>query len=381
MGFIFFYLMIFISDASAYGSPKDIVIHDTAFFARILSYLKYDEIVGLKRVKKPTSSQWLAVRIAGSGSDLQLVLRNQYISDKKFTNILKNECFQYVKKCNLSGSFFDVKWLQQLPSLEVLALADVEIISGDYFLRFQEWILGVLERFPSLKTLDLSGNAIESMDAFSHFLDAQGFTRLETLILRDGGIVDDPMEHLVHFPSLKTLDLGNNNICGLGHWWDDSSIPSESCFPHLETLILENNYLDRTSIPFLALLPALKFLSLSENQHIGDDGLRHFFELVGLRGFSSIKRLELCDVGLEDLSIINLNLLGALNYLTLGGNSFHRGGIVRFLDLYSERFAKIQEVILSDDHSSCFLFMLTQVVFERKPGNICMLNQQGSKRK
>jgi len=185
------------------------------------------------------------------------------------------------------------------------------------------------------------------------------------------------MEHLVHFPSLKTLDLGNNNFYGLCHWWDDSSIPSESCFPHLETLILENNHL----IPFLALLPALKFLSLSENQHIGDDGLRHFFELVGLRGFSSIKRLELHDVGLEDLSVINLNLLGALNYLTLGGNSFHRGGIVRFLDLYGERFAKIQEFILSDDHFSCFLFMLTQVVFERKAGNLCMLNQQGSKRK
>ena len=378
----FFSFLLFPMIVSVYGSPKDVVIDDVNCFSHILIYLKYREIVGLKLVKKSHPVQLHAASLACSENDLELVIQDKRISEAAFANILRNECFQHVKKLDFHGSLFDIKWLERMPDkIEILSLAYVNIFSGENFIKFHEWISIVLKRFSCLKKLDLSGNFIgDSMIEFGR-LDSQAFTHLETLIVKDCGISSDPMEHLVHCSSLKTLDLSHNNIYHLCSWFLDAAAghristlrfhetfmelieqdPSFSIpyFPHLESLILEDNRLHDYTMQALALLPQLKLLNLNNNSKIGDTGLCNFFQLLVFYDFSKIETLDLCSIGLQDLSALNLKLLPALSYLALGGNSFHREGVSRFLDLYREYFLKIKHVILSDDEdSSRLVFML-----------------------
>jgi len=374
--FSFFYFILSVGSMTSYGSPKDAVINDRAFFSRILSYLKYREIVSLKSVKKCKSSQLHAASLACSENDQELVIRNQDNLDETFASILKNECFQYIKQLNLSGSFFDIKWLERMPgNIEALYLAYVEIRSGENLLPFHQWICVVLKKFPNLKVLDLSGNAIrESIQEFSHFSESTCLMHLETLILRDNGINHDPMEYLVHFPSIKKLDLGDNEIYDLGGWslrdvthsdisgahfskvlefiMDSRPDFSISYFPNLETIILEDNRIQKSSMSFLALLPELKFLNLNNNHQIKDSGLHNFFQFITSHGGSKIEKLELRGIGLTDMSVINLELLPALRYLDLGRNQFHQRGIDRFLILYGEIFLKIEKAISHQDYDA-----------------------------
>ncbi|XP_055921081.1 protein artichoke [Eupeodes corollae] len=190
-----------------------------------------------------------------------------------------------------------------LPSLTELYLNDNRITEIKY---------GAFYRTPNLKRVYLHNNHIKKIHPES-FLQKSG-TGIENLFIYHNEIerVDELRSLLDSLPTLKFLDISNNNLV---------SIPFGVLRGHgtLEQLHLNNNNIRSIGRDAFMAMPALRELRLRNNS-LSDNLPRPFWNLPGLMGLDlSQNQLEIIDSsllnGLPSLRRLDLseNLLSKIN--------------------------------------------------------------------
>ncbi|KAL3511917.1 hypothetical protein ACH5RR_024634 [Cinchona calisaya] len=230
--------------------------------------------------------------------------------DYNYFNISIIPCITAIpalKTLSLAGNYFltglfSVEDCGQLASLE-----NLESLNLDYN-GFNISIIPCVTSIPALKTLSLAGNNLEGVFPVEDCGQLASLENLESLNLDYNGFNISIIPCVTSIPALKTLSLAGNNLEGV--------FPVEDCgqlasLENLESLNLDDNYFNISIIPCITAIPALKTLSLAENNLEGVFPVEEFNHLTqlknlnlsytGLQGPLSFKELKL-----EKLEVLNL---------------------------------------------------------------------------
>ncbi|MFP4484624.1 MAG: CotH kinase family protein [Spirochaetaceae bacterium] len=178
-------------------------------------------------------------------------------------------------------------------------LTDLEQITHLDAARYGIRDISEIDMLSNLRTLDLSGNEIESLRPLREL------ERLEELRLADFGLesADEVIpEHDGRFPTLVRLNLENNRSL--------RDIEALSRLTALQNLSLRNTAVD--DIQVIGELTALRVLDLRETPLAGVD-------LDALRRLTALERLNLRETGIRDVAF--LHGLSGLRYLNLHSNA------------------------------------------------------------
>ncbi|MDX1810988.1 MAG: leucine-rich repeat domain-containing protein, partial [Gammaproteobacteria bacterium] len=176
-----------------------------------------------------------------------------YCSDQGITNISGIENFINLESLDLSSNpinAFDATSAPALLNLSKLLYLNIAHTNTTDLssLALLSLVFPTLDlTFPSLETLDVSGNLLTSVP------DVPYFPNLNYLNVSDNNLTAIPVLNSVS--NLATLNLSLNNI---------TTIPATLPYSHLYSLVLEDNAI--TSVPDLSGLPMLQDLYLSNNQ-------------------------------------------------------------------------------------------------------------------
>ncbi|MFO8042956.1 MAG: CotH kinase family protein [Alkalispirochaeta sp.] len=178
-------------------------------------------------------------------------------------------------------------------------LADIEQITHLDGARFEIRDLSDIQLLSNVRSLDLSGNPIESLRPLNDL------ERLEDLRLADTDLESTDQLQLTHgsgSPSLVALDLQNNR--------ELRDIQSLRQLSTLRELSLRNTAVDNLSA--IGELTALRALDLRETPLAEVD-------LTPLRRLTALERLNLRETGVRDVAV--LHDLAGLRYLNLHSNA------------------------------------------------------------
>lgn len=202
--------------------------------------------------------------------------------------------------------------------------------------------LACLKGLTSIEALGLAGNKITDT-GLSHL---QGLLKIRILYLSATQITDAGLDQLKGFAELEDLNLRRTNITGKGlvalHSLKNlKSIDLSECpvsddiiknlakLKGLETVAIAHfglpvegyNSLTGKQLSDLSKLPSLRYLDLSRNRGIRNEGLKHLKDLTALKG------LSLAWVGIGDEGIQRLRGLTNLEKLDLQGNALSDAGL------------------------------------------------------
>ncbi|KAM7268472.1 hypothetical protein ACFE04_010638 [Oxalis oulophora] len=233
--------------------------------------------------------------------------------------------------------------------------------------RRREWYLNISLFLPfhKLQTLDLYGNEMAGLIEYEGF---ERLSHLENLDLSSNKINDSRiLSYLCFLPSLKSLSMSSNNLEEtLYH--EGFKGASKSC--NLEILDLSDNSFNKNIFHFLKSLPSLKILNLNDNElhgkihlkdtlmnleelDIGFNSIKKFATPKGDKSLSKLKILAMDSVDTDTIKLMqSMGSLSFLQKLRLGFNTFSETVTTRHLP----NFKKMEVLdLFSSTLSSNFL--------------------------
>ncbi|XP_022722224.1 receptor-like protein 12 [Durio zibethinus] len=250
------------------------------------------------------------------GKEMQLRMTNLEVLDLS-SNLFKNDTFAF-----LSG----------LPSLKSLSMRDNQLqgsidIDG-------------LNNLTNLKNLDLSSNRIESFQPSKQGKEMQlRMTNLEVLDLSSNLFKNDTFAFLSGLPSLKSLNMGDNQLQGS---IDIEDSGRQLNLTHLEEFDLSGNLIKDSIFALLSGLSNLKYLDISSNQLNGS------IDMKDLGAFINLEELDMSSNDLNEfVACKEYKSLKKLEVLCLNG-VFTNGSIPLLLKLV-EAFPSVKSFYLREN--------------------------------
>ncbi len=275
-------------------------------------------------------------------------LKNREISEEMFIDIFQNTSCQFTKKLDISWSTISDGLLLSLPkTIEELSLARVKIRSSGNIVSIQNYIKPLFARLPNLRVLDLSFHGLENSDIdFSNFFNRSLGSKIEVFILKNNHLDIQAIANFAHFPELRSLDLSDNSMVSLAEF-DFQGLLRDFYFPKLESLSLRNsgmNAIVADNEEYSAFLLSLKKLDLSDNG-IRDAVLGSIFETPAVKS-SELQVLNLSGNHLTGKGMRYLALLPNLTDLDLSNNLIHNFDLDGFGD---SAFNKLERLKINNN--------------------------------
>ena len=184
------------------------------------------------------------------------------------------------------------------------AIIDVDYSAAvdEHAADFDESMLAVLDKIPTLKSLNLTDTPLGDFGLER----LKGLSELTRLNLSNTRITDQGLRHLANLASLTTITIERSQISGKG-------VEAWTKLTSLSDLTLNNSQITDAGLAAIGKLTTLTSLQLDGCKELSNSGLEH------LKGLTKLNLLDLSHTRVSDPGAVHLANLTDLRSLILSG--------------------------------------------------------------